>query len=558
MKKTIIILILIFLILSGVTGYILLSKDFNVNIIYPQEGILVSTNFPAFIIVSPFDKFKEVEIRINGRLKDRIAYEDMRILRIGNNAFINLPVTVEGERSGNKDIDITFNRKFLSPKYRLLTSVQYFEFPDVTETPDEAEVARVEDFFANRIQDLIVQLNTTRISNPDWKNDAGYLKAKESAGGNNIPEDIKKAFFDLVGTFESDSGRISKANASNYLNYILLKRGYPVLTVLLENEFEEGIKRTVIFTYKIIEKGAVKSGGISEKVYLLERLDKLEGKELFSGIITEHSPVCLIINEVVKKNSEELAVMISGGKGDAGVLTRKYTHYFIKEETEVGRIVSAIVREAEEFSEGFAGGGDVVNLPKPELGKEYFRVFTQTPERINQRLTRGVEDAAYEITKLSTATHEAKHLADYRSGFPFAKCITEILPYFFGNDILTESKTDIKRLIKVYDVFSRINPEYSAYLFSLAYADGGRKYQLLKLLDFILNDYYEDNQYQWAAKLIYYRLGAKTGIDARKILTEGVKGNEKEWTEIFKKAAETDAEELGKIFREIYEEDFGK
>ncbi len=187
MKKTIIILILIFLILSGVTGYILLSKDFNVNIIYPPEGILVSTNFPAFIIVSPFDKFKEVEIRVNGRLKDRIAYEDMRILRIGNNAFINLPVTIEGERSGKKDIDITFNRKFLSPKYRLLTSVQYFEFPDVTETPDETEVARVEDFFANRIQDLIVQLNTTRISNPDWKNDAGYLKAKESAGVNNIP-----------------------------------------------------------------------------------------------------------------------------------------------------------------------------------------------------------------------------------------------------------------------------------------------------------------------------------------------------------------------------------
>lgn len=525
MKKTIIILILIFLILSGVTGYILLSKDFNVNIIYPPEGILVSTNFPAFIIVSPFDKFKEVEIRVNGRLKDRIAYEDMRILRIGNNAFINLPVTIEGERSGKKDIDITFNRKFLSPKYRLLTSVQYFEFPDVTETPDETEVARVEDFFANRIQDLIVQLNTTRISNPDWKNDAGYLKAKESAGVNNIPEDIKKAFFDLVGKFESDTTRIAKANASNYLNYILIKHGYPVLTVLLENEFEQGIKRTVIFTYKIIEKSIVKSGGILEKVYLLERLDKLQGKELFSGIITEHSPVCLIINEVVKRNSEELGIFLSGGKGDAGVLTRKYTHYFIKDETEIGRITSAIVKEAEEFSERKSGSAG---------------------------------NAAYEITKLSTSTHEAKHLADYRTGFPFAKCITEILPYFFGNEILTESNTDIKRLIKVYDVFSRINPEYSAYLFSLAYADGGRKYQLLKLLDFILNDYYEDNQYQWAAKLIYYRLGAKTGIDAKKILTEAVEGNEKEWVEIFKRAAGTDAEKLGKIFREIYEEDFGK
>ncbi len=294
---------------------------------------------------------------------------------------------------------------------------------------------------------------------------------------------------------------------------------------MLENEFEQGIKRTVIFTYKIIEKSIVKSGGILEKVYLLERLDKLQGKELFSGIITEHSPVCLIINEVVKRNSEELGIFLSGGKGDAGVLTRKYTHYFIKDETEIGRITSAIVKEAEEFSERKSGSAG---------------------------------NAAYEITKLSTSTHEAKHLADYRTGFPFAKCITEILPYFFGNEILTESNTDIKRLIKVYDVFSRINPEYSAYLFSLAYADGGRKYQLLKLLDFILNDYYEDNQYQWAAKLIYYRLGAKTGIDAKKILTEAVEGNEKEWVEIFKRAAGTDAEKLGKIFREIYEEDFGK
>jgi hypothetical protein len=525
MKKTFIILILIFLILSGVTGYILLSKDFNVNIIYPPEGILVSTNFPAFIIVSPFDKFKEVEIRINGRLKDRIAYEDMRILRIGNNAFINLPVTVEGERSGNKDIEITFNRKFLSPKYKLLTSVQYFEFPDVTETPDSVQIKRIEDFFGNRIQDLIIKLNTTRNSNPDWKNDADYLKVKESAGENNIPEDIKKAFFDLVGTFESDTTRIAKANASNYLNYLLMKRGYPVLTVLLENEFEQGVKRTVIFTYKIIEKGAVSSGGISEKVYLLERLDKLEGKELFSGIITEHSPVCLIINEVVKRNSEELSIIISGDKREAGILARKYTHYFIKEDAEIGRIINSIVKEAEEFA---------------------------------KKKGSGVEEISYEITKLSTSTHEAKHLADYRTGFPFAKCITEILPYFFGNEILTESKTDIKRLIKVYDVFSRINPEYSAYLFSLAYADGGRKYQLLKLLDFILNEYYEDNQYQWAAKLIYYRLGEKTGTDAKKILTEAVEGNEKEWVEIFKRAAGTDAEELGKIFREIYEEDFGK
>lgn len=525
MKRTYIILISVLIILTAFSVYIFISKDFNVTIIYPPEGILVSTNFPAFIIVSPFDEFKKVDIKINGRLKDRIAYEDLRILRIGNNAFINLPVTVEGERSGNKEAELIFDRKFLSPKYRLLTSVKYFEFPDVTESPDETEIARVEDFFANRIQELIIKLNTTRINNPDWKNDADYLKAKESAGGNNIPEDIKKAFFDLVGTFESDSGRIAKANASNYLNYILLKRGYPVLTVLLENEFEQGLKRTVIFTYKIIEKGAVNSGGISEKVYLLERLDKLEGKELFSGIITEHSPECLIINEVVKRNSEELSVLISGDKSEAGVLARKYTHYFIKEDAEVGRIINAIVRESEEFA-----------------------------ERKRDR----VENIAYEITKLSTATHEAKHLADYRSGFPFAKCITEIIPYFFGNDILTESKTDIKRLIKVYDVFSRINPEYSAYLFSLAYADGGRKYQLLKLLDFILNEYYKDNQYQWAAKLIYFRLGAKTGYDAKKILTEEVQGNEKEWTEIFRKAAETESEELGRIFREIYNEDFGK
>jgi len=553
MKKTFIILIPVFLILSAVTGYILLSRDFSVNIIYPPEGILVSTNFPAFIIVSPFDKFKEAEIRVNGRLKDRIAYEEMRILRIGNNAFINLPVTVEGERSGNKEIDIIFNRKFLSPKYKLPLKAQYYEFPDVTESPDSEQIKRVEDFFGNRIQDLIIQLNTARINNPDWKNDAEYLKAKGTASGNNIPEDIRKAFFDLVGTFESDTTRIAKANASNYLNYLLMKHGYPVLTVLLENEYEQGIKRTVIFTYKIIEKGLVRSGGISEKVFLLERLDKLEGKELFSGIITEHSPVCLIINEVVKRNSEELGIFLSGGKAEAGVLARKYTHYFIKDETEIGKITGAIVKEAEEFRRNRGAVKEDETAGRQSEQRESERGLTGG--RNEQTDGRSI---AYEITKLSTSTHEAKHLADYRTGFPFAKCITEILPYFFGDEILTESKTDIKRLIKIYDVFSRINPEYSAYLFSLAYAGGGRKYQLLKLLDFILNEYYEDNQYQWAAKLIYYRLGAKTGIDAKKILTEAVEGNEKEWAEIFKRAAGTDAEELGKIFREIYEEDFGK
>jgi hypothetical protein len=525
MKKIYIILISVFIILSVFSVYIYLSKDFNVNIIYPPEGILVSTNFPAFIIVSPFDEFKDVEIKVNGRLKDKIDYENLRILRLGNNAFINLPVTVEGEHSGNKDIEVIFNRKFLSPKYRLLAKAKYFEFPDVPASPDSTEIKRVEDFFANRIQDVLIKLNTTRINNPDWKNDADYLKAKETAGKNNLPEDVKKAFFDLVGTFENDSGRIATANASNYLNYILLKHGYPVLTVLLENEAEAGLKRTVLFTYKIIEKSSVNAGGIVEKVYLLERLDKFGGKELFSGIITEHSPICLIINEVVKRNSEELGVFLSQGKTEAGVLARKYTHYFIKDEEEIAKIIGAIVKESEEFA---------------------------------KKKGSGVENIAYEITKLSTATHEAKHLADYRNGFPFAKCITEIIPYFFGNDILTESKTDIKRLIKVYDVFSRINPEYSAYMFSLAYADGGRKYLLLKLLDFILNDYYKDNQYQWAAKLIYYRFGAKTGIDAGKILTEGVQGNEKEWTEIFKKVIETDAETLGKIFKEIYNEDFGK
>ncbi|MBN1633589.1 MAG: hypothetical protein JW917_05445 [Ignavibacteria bacterium] len=525
MKKIYIILISVLFILTAFSVYIFISKDFKVTIIYPPEGIFVSTNFPAFIIVSPFDEFKNVEIEVNGRLKDRIAYEDLRILRLGNNAFINLPVTVEGEHSGNKDIDIIFNRKFLSPKYRLLVNTKYFEFPDITETPDNTEIKRVEDFFSTRIQDLIIILNTKRIDNPDWKNDVDYLRAKESTRVNNLPEDIKKAFFVLVETFENDSGRIATANASNYLNYILLKSGYPVLTVLLENEFENGLKRTVLFTYKIIETSVISSGGISEKVYLLERMDKFAGKELFSGIITEHSPVCMLINEVVKKNSEELEVFLSDAKAEAGVLTRKYTHYYIKNEAEINKIIRTIVEEAE--------------------------VFRQIRDASRKNI-------AYEITKLSTATHEAKHLADYRTGFPFAKCITEILPYFFGNEILTESKTDIKRLIKVYDVFSRINPEYSAYLFSLAYADGGRKYQLLKLLDFILNEYYEDNQYQWAAKLIYFRLGAKTEIDAKKILTEAVEGNEKEWVEIFKRAAETDAEELGKIFREIYKEDFGK
>lgn len=525
MKKIYIILISVFIILSFFSVYIYLSKDFNVNIIYPPEGILVSTNFPAFIIVSPFDEFKYVEIKINGRLKDKIAYEDLRILRLGNNAFINLPVTVEGEHSGNKDIEVIFNRKFLSPKYRLLAKAKYFEFPDVPASPDSTEIKRVENFFATRIQDLIIKLNTTRINNPDWKNDADYLKAKESAGGNNIPEDVKKAFFDLVGTFESDSGRIATANASNYLNHILLNHGYPVLTVLLENEAGDGLKRTVLFTYKIIEKGVVNTGGISEKVFLLERLDKLEGKELFSGIITEHSPVCLLINEVIMKNSSELEVFLSDEKTGAEVLSRKYTHYFIKDEEEIARIINAISAEAEKFSSKHnTNNGNI----------------------------------AYEITKLSTSLHEAKHLADYRSGFPFSKSITGIIPYFFGNDILTENSTDIKRLIKVYDVFSRINPEYSAYLFSLAYAEGGRKYLLLKLLDFILNDYYKDNQYQWAAKLIYFRLGEKKGIDAKKILTEPVTGNEKEWTEIFKKVIETDAETLGKIFKEIYTEDFGK
>jgi len=549
MKKIHYILIVLLVILTGISGYIWLTKDFSVSRIYPSDGIVVSNDFPVSIIVSPYDDFRSVEVRVNGRLKERIEYNDVRKLRVGNNAFINLPVRIEGERSGKKEIEIIFNRKFLSPKYRAAFEVEYKEIPDIVSQPDSITAAKVEKFFAEQIQDVIIMLNNTRLRSEDWKNDSKYTEKKRELSEADIPEDVKKSFMKLIETFEKDTTRTAKTNASNELNYILMKSGYPVITVLLESEPAEGEKRTVIFAYSVKEVSKVTAGGINEKVYLLERLDRLGNKELFSGIITEHSPVTLVIDDVIKMNAKELEIFLNGERSEADKLTRKYTHYFVKEEKEVSEIVKSISEEPEKIKmeernlSGRTSKGGWSEVADYEQGN---------PEKPNR------EKTAYELMKVSTGTHEAKHLADYKDGFPFAKSITRITPYFFGSEILTEAKTNIGRLIKVYDVFSRINPEYSAYLFSLGYSAGSRKYVLLKLLDFVLNEYYKDNQYHWAAKLIFYRFGDKTGVEAGELLTQPVEGNERVWVEIYKKLTRTEGEEIGRIAREIFNEDYGE
>jgi len=524
MKTRFTILIIILVILISLPVIIFLkSKGFSVTLIHPYDSIYVFSDFPVSLAALPYDGFEEIEIFVNDKSIEKIDVDKISTIIIGNVRLINLPVKISQFQSGNYNIKFVFKRDFLSLDKSVELYISYYK---LTPNPVKAnlnDIEKVNDFLSKEAPEFTDYLRRAREFLKDWKNNKEYLTEKEKIRKADIPEVIKESFLDLVNNIEIDTVILKINNSANYFNYVLYENGYPFFINVLDIWKKKSSLRCLTLYYRITDTIIIGNNIEKEKVYLLERIDNIKRKELFIGILQENSPFTVILNEINDKISRQFKNIISDDLSIASKQIREFTRYYIKDDSET-------------------------KIIKDEITKE-FNEFRITHNDISENLYK-------QIMLMNSALHEGKHLIDYKNGFPYSKCIAEILPAFFGENIKDTKILSISDIQDILYIITDINPEFSAYLYSLAYSQACRKFTLLELLSFITNKNTQNTEYDWAAKLILTKLAEKNGIDTHNLLLQQSLNNEREWSEIFKKLIVLPADKIKDDSKNILIEQF--
>lgn len=526
MKTKFTLLIFLLLIVISLPAIVFFkSKGFSVTLIHPYDSIFVFNDFPVSIAASPYDDFSEIDIRINGKTIDKINIENISTITIGNVRLINLPVRISNFQSGEYNIEFIFKRDLLSINKSVDLFVTYFKISQEPNKASENDIQKLYNFLSKDAPEFTDFLRKAREFIKDWKNNKEYLNEKEKIKNAEIPNEIKQSFIELINNIEIDTNTLKINNSANYFNYTLHKNGFPFFINVLDIWKKSSSLRCLTLYYKIVDSIKISNSNENEIVYILDRIDNIKRKELFIGILQENSPFTFILNDVNDRVARQYENIISNDFTLASRQIREFSRYYLKEDPET-------------------------KLVKDEITKEYID-YKNSLKKVPENLIKN-------IMLQNSALHEGKHLIDYKNGFPYSKCIAEILPAFFGNDINQAQNLRISDIQDIIYIITDINPEFSAYLYSLANANGCKKFTLLELFSFITNKYTQNTEYDWAAKLIFTKILEKNGFDYHSLLIQQSKNNEREWAEVFKKLIVLPVQKIQKDSEEILKEQFNK
>ncbi len=526
MKIKFVLFILLLLIIVSIPALIFFkSKGFSVTLIHPYDSIFVFSDFPVSLAASSYEDFSEIEIKINGTTIENFEKEKLSTITIGNIVLINLPVKISKFPTGKYKIEFIFKRDLLSLNKSTELFISYYKLSETPRNADRTNVEKIKNFLSKDAPEFTDYLRRAREFIKDWKNSNEYLKEKEKILNADIPQEIKQSFIELINNIETDTAILKINNSANYFNFVLFENGYPFFINVLDIWKKNSSLRCLTLYYQIIDTLKIGTNDNEETVYLLERIDNIKRKELFIGILQENSPFTVILDEINDRITKQFDNIISDDFSIASRQIREFSRYYIKEDKETKIVKDEITKEFNDYKKGLS------NIPA-NLSKE--------------------------VMVKNSALHEGKHLIDYKNGFPYSKCITEILPAFFGEDIKEVKNLSISNIQDILYTITNINPEFSAYLYSLAFAKGCKKFTLLELLSFITNKYTQNTEYDWAAKLIFTKLAEKNGYNYHNLLLQQSRNNERDWTDVFNKLIVLPVEKIQKDSEEILKEQFKK
>lgn len=494
------------------------SERFQVSFISPQDSTSVFSDFTLSMFITPSD-LNEADIYIDGSLYKTYDKDSIHSIDISGSKLWSIPVTMDTFPSGGHLIQIYYKGGFFTKNISKKLFVNYYKPHSNPPKPSDAGLKTVQDFLADKIQDLFIKLNNTRYSKEKWQKDIEYTLTKKEVYEADVPGNIRERTFNIVNSIEDGKSFERIGSAVNELNYDLQEQGYPFIAVLIDNVNESNYRTTLLLTYKISEVYPVTESGTTINTFVMKRMDRLNVQELFNGAVQENSPYAYVLEDQAEMNSKDISRILTGSDIDAENSIRKKTN---------GNLT------ADEMNE-------IRNQIRSEL-----------------RSYPSENDAPFDISVRDIAIHESRHALDFRLGNRLSKSVLELLSHIYNKPPVENKSENLQNIKTAFETLLQINPEFSALLYTLAKNEGNRKYSLLKLFDYISDSYYDRSPYIWAAKLIFARLDEQSGNSFHQnIIYEPFTPNKKEWSQVFMNLMRLDADKLGRIADEVYTKEFG-
>lgn len=478
--------------------------SFKVYLISPQTKILVSSEFPATILIKGKRMPAEIEVYIDDKMTQTInantfEYTDLGLIKIANLKID--PLYLPG---GVHSMTILLKGGPFIKDSKITKEFIYEKMSPVPGKPDEERIQKMRAFFAEDVSDLIVRLNNARdyYVNSDWRNSDKYREQKEKVKNADVDAAVKEKLLRLVSGIEDKEDVNEIDNITNSLNLELFNKGYPFAGLMFEYRYNNGTTASYFLSYEITEVTTPDPENPSRKVGILKRLDGMNIREQFLGIKLPNSPFSFILDE-----SLELAV-------------KRCTAAASKDNDES---VKEIRRMTGHYS---------LNDSDAKFLSEKIREEIQAAAR---------RESLSALVKNSNAFHEIRHLNDYKDARNIGSRVPDVLKYFFpgvsGESVFNiDSSFTLEK--EICETLLKVNPEFSAYLYELVKSAGLRRYVLLSLFERIINPDKEDTSHHWASKLIIYHLAKAFNFADEDLVSLPAAGNEDEWFSLVKRLIE--------------------
>ncbi len=498
-------------VLSVIVGYKIYNLNtYKVYLIAPETSILVSTDFPATILIKGRKTPDVVEVYVDDKLSEKIMFKDAAYTDLGELKIANLKIDPLYLSSGKHSFTIVLTGSMFLKESRISADFIYEKMNNFSSANSKEKTDAMTKYFAEDVSQMIVALNNAReyYINSDWKTSEKYLAQKQKVLNADVEGSVKAKLAEVIQAIENKNSLDSIYNSANALNVELYNKGYPVTNLMFEYRYKNGNNNSLLMSYGISDSVLLEKENQRSLVHIIKRLDGINVKEQFLGIKLPNSPFAFILED------------------NMNLLTERYLRIFSTDETtaknEISRMTNGYIRKNEDASY-------ILGKIKEESQKYI----------INKTFT--------EMLRKSNAYHEIRHLNDFKEARRIGKSVPEVLKYFYG-DIKNENFFSLDSSFRtekdICETLLKVNPEFSAYLYELVNSTGLRRLVLLNLFEKLVNPDKDDTSHQWAAKLIIFQLAKLKGFTDRDLISLPLEGNEGEWYTILKKLMDVPAEQL--------------
>ncbi len=501
------------LVLSVIVGYKVYNLNtYKVYLISPDNNILVSTDFPATILIKGRKTPDVVEIYVDDKLTEKKMFEDLNFTDLGELKIASFRIDPLYLSSGKHNFTVLLKGSMFLKDSKISADFIYAKMNNFSYLNEKEKVNAMKTFFAVDVSQLISALNNAReyYINSDWKTSDKYSAQKKKVFDTDIEQSVKTKLSEVISLIEKKSSVDSINNATNSLNLEHYNKGYPITNLMFEYRYKNGNGNSLLLSYEISDSVLLEKENFRSLVHIIKRIDGINVKEQFLGIKLPNSPFAFILDESMN------------------LLTERYLRIFSPDEElakrEISRMTNGYVRKNE----------DITYL----LGS----VKEETQKYFNDK-------SFVDLLRKSNAFHEIRHLNDFKEARRIGKSVPDVLCYFYGdvkngNFFSLDSSFKLER--DICETLLKVNPEFSAYLYELTNSTGLRRLVLLNLFEKLVNPNKEDTSHQWAAKLIMFQLAKLNGLTNRDLISQPLEGNEEEWYTILKKLMGIPLEQLEK------------